>query len=777
MSYNIPNPSLLGLFLVISTHSGPMLVFLYPPELNSDRILSQRRNTPQMTNEYFDQVPSQDDQRNIVTSDDDEGLTSDESDYNDDHFLLNEEWDMRNANYYMGTKKDLISFLDDQERRRKTTVTGMWPPISPEMAPQSPQQDSPLSSNLRKTISGVSDSQKSNSSRNSGGRNGSSAQAAPRDTILGFDREYLSELLCPPRAMCNTKFEITVDNHVFLGLPIHCFDNGLWRHKSRAKSARSGSKVLADGQLNEDGSTSGQTLTATMSMFHLVFIMDPPCVEHNYRIDEMFHYVISRLALVLRYEQLKHDYVWKQSKLVFKAKEEYRLAQANDEGLHDFLVQRSSLCRMMKDCYDAISKFEIADLSVNKKLRSFQIPIKTEFVSLPEPTVPHLPGSYLSSTVDLLSGTGLINIGETTRYGMQNLLNTTNASLYLDNDPDQTDASSKTDDIIYFSLLLLDDPKAIIRDIKAEPQSAIAQFINSIKPTESLEKLALKLNNHGKAESNIAEVKSFAFHLVYWRRARVIQPLSSRSVYIVSPMAPLSFNMYQDIKNFKAAFSTLPSLPHFLRLLSTTSRKPKQFATIIPSKDHRDMYIEALGWLIRYGYVTQLQTFVWLKISRKIKMKVEEDVEKESTEKRSIPATPGTEKDFRLLATDNTSKATNGATPEASRRLRTNKMSPLPGGFGPNNPYNTDIVLESDGDTIILDPGRASPLERKWINKIIFDECKLTPDLVAVFYKFLKYMNGKNSLELLLLKENVSRHDLRKLMFAIEDHIISVRHW
>lgn len=77
----------------------------------------------------------------------------------------------------------------------------------------------------------------------------------------------------------------------------------------------------------------------------------------------------------------------------------------------------------------------------------------------------------------------------------------------------------------------------------------------------------------------------------------------------------------------------------------------------------------------------------------------------------------------------------------------------------------------------MVDPGRASSLERRWINRVIYDECKLSPELTTIFFKLLKYMNGKNSLELLLLKENVSRVELRKLLLAIEDYIISVRHW
>ncbi|MCU7707510.1 nitrogen permease regulator 3, partial [Streptomyces albidoflavus] len=60
---------------------------------------------------------------------------------------------------------------------------------------------------------------------------------------------------------------------------------------------------------------------------------------------------------------------------------------------------------------------------VNNKRKSFQIPVKLEFSSLPEPTVPYIPGSHLSSTANMLSSTGLVNLGETTRYHTKGLMN------------------------------------------------------------------------------------------------------------------------------------------------------------------------------------------------------------------------------------------------------------------------------------------------------------------------------------------------------------------
>ena len=113
-------------------------------------------------------------------------------------------------------------------------------------------------------------------------------------------------------------------------------------------------------------------------MFHLVFVMNPPVIESNYRVDEMFHYVISRLSLVLRYEQQKHDYVSQQVKNILALRELL-------EGNESLLTEKSSLSRVIRDCFEGISTSTIANLSINGKLRSFQIPIKTEFHSLPDP--------------------------------------------------------------------------------------------------------------------------------------------------------------------------------------------------------------------------------------------------------------------------------------------------------------------------------------------------------------------------------------------------------
>lgn len=891
MSFNLPNSYLLGILLVVSTHSGPQLVYNYPPVLSHD-LVDQSHTAKLMVNSEDD--GSMDDH----DVDDDEYIV--DSEENDDVSLIelkdDLKWNTRNLNYYMGTKKELMEFLDDQEKHRERTPkqkkslrnkdtiplektlsarsekslfsnNATLPTIANVVSNTSFQLGAPAIPTQQHSLTlSPSNNQNSSTSLNlnsqlgspssipsSSNNKGNSTSPDVASTIFGIEQAYLCETLCPPRQMCNSRFEMLIDDLVFLGLPIHCHDNGSWRSKKK-RVRRKASKVSKDGlslgeksnegeseKARNDDSTnfddekddddgnpkpgnSNEKKSNTMSMFHLVFIMNPPIIECNYRIDEMFYYVISRLSLVLRYEQLKHDYVWQQIKLIQKFKEEYRTVLGGiSGGLASYLNHRASLCKMISDCYYSISRSEIANLSINNKLRSFQIPIKTEFHSLPESTVPYLPGSHLSSTVSLLGKTGLINVGDTTRYGISNMMSiltrmgdgtyggsiggggasgnsgSTGVGPADEGDYLEDDDSDSSEDIIHFALLLLDDPETIVSDIKAEPQSTLANFIRMIKPTESLSNLASKLEQSQKVteQLSITEIKSFAFHLIYWRRARVIPPLNSRSVYIVSPMAPVTLNLYFDIQKFLKEFSTLPSLPHFLKLLSSSSRKPRQYATIIPSRDHREVYLDALGWLIRYGYVTQLHTFIWLKISRKVKMKVEEDLENESSSKKkglssaskgvrsskSVDSKTGEDENdvntsiqatSNVVGTDNTSKKvskTKSTQNKSSSYVPSMDHDGFPQLSGPN------ITLEDDSDTIILDPDRATTLERRWINKIVSEESRLSPELTAVFYKLLKYMDGKNSLELLLLKEDVSRNDLRKLLFAIEDHVISVRHW
>lgn len=725
MSLYLPNPCLQGILLTISTHNGPQLVFHYPPK---PRSYGYKATPFTVDNDLLSSEDSSSD-----TSDSELSSDEDQDVMNTlDKKLGNKLRADNIANYTSG--QTLLDLLDEQDKRRAAREK--------RRRNQNRKKGSISSSSLRKS--------NTNSEVNSVVNHHHHQQNHHNDKVFGFDVEFLSEFVSPPKQLCNSRFELTVDDMAFLGLPIHVNDDGFWRsHKPKRdqKSKHSGNtsaqntskgdsdnedaaqSTNGDHRKDDDNNTGREPRDeppnndehekelSSMNMFHIVFVMNPPMVEYNYRIDEMFHYVVSRLSLVLRYEQAKSNYVWNEVQKILKIKE-------NNENLSIYdlylkLNAESSLANAVSQCFDSISTSNIANLEINDKLISLQIPIKNQFSSLLPKTTPVLPGSHLSST---------------TKYSEEEM----------------------DHNMAYMALILLDEPDKIIVDLKTEPLSPLANFIRNIHPMMSLNKLSM-IN-----QLDINQVKSFANHLIYWRRARAIVPLQTKSVFIVSPMAPMEY-IDEGMKTFRQEFPSLPSLPSFLALLS--SSKPRQYLTIIPSKDHKDVYLDALAWLIRQGYVTQLMTFVWLKISNRIKLAVEEDLEREGIAKRNKDKFKFTD-----ISTDNTSKdkdgksskkETDGESQTSERRIMLNGQE-------------FEIEEEEEEDTILLDPERATAVERRWTSKCIKGQ---SPEIAALFHRMLKYFNGKTPLELIIVRENISRHELKKLLNGISEHIISVKHW
>ncbi|KAG7698870.1 hypothetical protein KL930_002343 [Ogataea haglerorum] len=744
----LPNPCLLGILLSISTHDGNQLVFHYPPQPNEYGY----RPTP-LGNQVLN---TEDDDYSSSSNDeiDDELLDINmcSSQNGDDDYSLSAGGSSRGS---MGAEsngsgvnmlgsstnsggKGLLGILDEQDRKRKDREHKrrnlMKNIIMGEQVGQTDTSGSIRSPSTSLVNGSVSDQE---------------AAVCKVDKLFGFDVDFVSELVTPPKQLCNSRFEVSVEDMAFLGLPIHVDEDGNWRvsnhTKSRRKKTSRKKKVSSSSESSgedDDGPDHGEKVRKNdclMYMFHLVFVMNPPVIEYNHRIDEMFHYIVSRMALLLRYEQQKSNYVWNQSKLILDLREEFSTLPLNEQWKK--ITEKSSLARMMAQTFKAVSNSEIINIEINNKMRSFQIPIRTEFSSLPPRHTQLLPGSTLSSTSPF---------------------NTLGLDLH-------SSAQTNDDNMIHYALIMLDDPESVIRDIQAEKHSLIANFIRMIKPSESLSRLATL------SGLDIAEVKLFANHLVYWRRAKAFLPLSPRNIYIVSPLAPLS-NVYTDSNLFKQHFPNLPPLANFLSLISSSSSKPRPINAIIPSKDHRDLYLDAIAWLLRHGYITQLQTFLYLRITKEVKIKVEEELEMERKTKKNrhdgdYPSAED-EDDSKKPSTDNTTKKREQSSlpyslsRSAGSDLNLESQSKLPG--------TVYFEEEEEEDTILLDPQSATAQERRWIAKCVEGQ---PLEVLNLFYKLLKYMNGKTSLELLMVKENISRQDVRKLLVALDKHVTTVRHW
>lgn len=149
---------------------------------------------------------------------------------------------------------------------------------------------------------------------------------------------------------------MTVDDVVFLGFPLHVRPDGTWRKKKkRRRGEEEGEGVEAEGKTvevkEEDGEAiqngyekeengngesdevekdhgndqdhnhgdekdddeHSSTAGGGMSMFHVVFVLNPPELEYHFRTQEIFDYVVKRFARALKYEQAKDGYVWREA--------------------------------------------------------------------------------------------------------------------------------------------------------------------------------------------------------------------------------------------------------------------------------------------------------------------------------------------------------------------------------------------------------------------------------------------------------------------------------
>ncbi|KAI4667631.1 Nitrogen permease regulator 3 [Alternaria novae-zelandiae] len=460
------------------------------------------------------------------------------------------------------------------------------------------------------------------------------------DTVLGFKMDALEKMLSPSKEYNKRRFELGVESIVFLGAPMFVRDDGLWKKAKRKKKKRSDQQKLEDGDLvrnltsasdgddanspepsnepvpgfepgyghdsmssgpSEAGSDARSNSTSLdinnpdMTMFNVVFVLNPPALEYQQRVKEMYENVTRKYAKALKYEEARFQYVWKESKRIIDIKQRAKETTESLTATWRKIVSTSPLAKSIAIMFDAISHDKIAHIHFDATFNtSFQIPQADSTPYLPTAIEPQMPGLWLTTSNVILE----------------------------DDDAPMTQ---------HAALLLLEDAEVLIKDLGGDTggnAAAIAFYIRNIIPTKSLLKISKKHN------ISAHDMEYIASHLVYWRRARLVAPLSPRDTYIVSPNADMTV-LPAAISVYAQRFPTLPTLPKVLSMLSGT---PRPYRNFIPTAEHREAYMEILAWLMRGGWVTQLRTFAWVRVTPEIKAQVAAEMEREERIKKAEEA-------------------------------------------------------------------------------------------------------------------------------------------
>ncbi|CAO2650264.1 Nn.00g015560.m01.CDS01 [Neocucurbitaria sp. VM-36] len=503
------------------------------------------------------------------------------------------------------------------------------------------------------------------------------------ETVLGFKTDALEKMLSPNKEYNKRRFELGVESIVFVGAPMFIRDDGLWKKLKRKKKKRSEKEKLEDGDLvknltigeededanspedpakpvpepfiypegfepgyghgsmsstpsgapSEAGSDTRSSSTTQdnnpdMTMFNVVFVLNPPVLEYQQRVKEMYDNVTRKYAKALKYEEARFQYVWKESKRIIDMKQRAKESNESLTVTWRKIVSMSPLAKSIAIMFDAISHDKIAHIHFDATFNtSFQIPQADSTPYLPSSLEPQMPGLWLTTSNVVLE----------------------------DDDAPMTQ---------HAALLLLEDTETLIKDLGGESTgnaAAIAFYIRNIIPTKSLLKISKRHNVQAQ------DMEYIASHLVYWRRARLIAPLSPRDTYIVSPNADMTV-LPAAITVYAQRFPTLPTLPKVLSMLSGT---PRPYRNFIPTAEHREAYMEILAWLMRGGWVTQLRTFAWVRVTPEIKAQVAADMEREDRIKKAEEARKELSSENELLAENMLSDKWNSLLSLASARSST----------------------------------------------------------------------------------------------------------
>lgn len=582
-------------------------------------------------------------------------------------------------------------------------------------------------------------------------------------SLLGLDEDGLVSLLAPNRTWNKRKFELSINDLTFVGRPIFAKQNGSWRKVPAPPRTKERSISPNATQSTEDDSASSAAegddqqvkkvqanIRSELMMFHVVFVMSPPPLDHAHRVKEMYDNVVKKLSRALKWVQVRHDYVGKEAEnLLMKRQRLLATTEHPAKNVMTDLLELSALAKAMMTVFNAISSSKIASVTLLPGVSiSLQIPPITSTAYLPSLTEPPIPpGLWLTTATEAAPS---------------------------EEAADKHAISPSTLQLAKsYTLLLKSPPPRIARDAQLAGgplASHLPTFVAALRPTKSFYKLA------NSAQISLADVQLLARHLIYWRRAIAIPPLHQRDTYIVSPNADLR-KLREACKSYEAQFSApLPSLP---KLLASLSDIPTPFGALIPSPDHKETYMFILAWLMRNGWVTQLRTFAYVRVSSE-KKQLARDWERESR--------PSVSQSF--------NSASDGGIQNPGDKENNSRPS-----FVSRRSSDGRRMLDRMA-SLIKSPPRASPEESRWL-AYLHDSMLDGPDLSHLdeserheLYRYWpvlsKYFDGTTALESIPIREGLKRKVVWKLYAQlglsfegrVEDSenrneriILTVRHW
>lgn len=349
-----PDPCLVAIILIVRSRTGPRLVFHYPPNPLSEN----RLKTTTKGGRRISRTRSRQGAKNTDSSSSDEsGLSSDEDEDE------KERESHVGATSALGRRASNFGILDDHA------------PVSASPGAGEPQHPASLgsgrASSLRKRGGAGSDAEEDGGASDRPEDGPGRSSRLPWESLLGLPGSVWEKLLSPSRSWHKRRFEVGINDLALIGWPVFVREDGNWRKQRRRKkkpraewdggelghnenaedgqgenkmvpSPEMGANVafIAESMTSPTGTKRGSIASGKfgklpgdsldpedkdhMTMFNVVFVMDPPLLEYSLRVKEIYENIIKKFAKALKWEQARTDYVWRESQHILQVRRKAR---------------------------------------------------------------------------------------------------------------------------------------------------------------------------------------------------------------------------------------------------------------------------------------------------------------------------------------------------------------------------------------------------------------------------------------------------------------------
>ncbi|BGP13923.1 Nitrogen permease regulator 3 [Rhodosporidiobolus nylandii] len=656
---------------------------------------------------------------------------------------------------------------------------------------------------------------------------------------LGFPDGVLASLLSPSRELCDQPFELVVDHLAFVGHPVWLAsdetarerppasekddssetDDGegeegsvggrRGRSRSRRKYADLSDVGVEDGPpvLERDRTHSHNSLTGASRLisFNFLCVIDTPPDSHlSSHLEGYYKDVIIPMTANIKALEKKDLWLGKEAGRLRRARE---AALEKDEDWSEYqhsLPSRFPLAAALNQLYTSLKADQLASVSLGG------LPVQV----LLRGELPVDDDEDRRARDAYLFGDG--EHGDEPEHSSRSVSPGGNA--YGKHRPPPLFSRMRRRPRVHFrpweTLLLLEDAKQLQRDVLEG--SLLWRFLEICRPTLSFAEYETLLD----LDTEDQMLEDVVDHLVHWKKARVIDLISLKGSYAVSPSFAVK-RLPQLAGLFSATFPTLPPLPALLA--SLTPAEP--YSTLIPFSQ-RAVYLSALIFLLRYEVAEKQRTYVRVVASEEIKTATAHHWGNLGGKSRSTAqasgsgAEDGTSSALSTSlsgASDHSFGGRSGRSRQSSKRdLDDARGMSIVGGDGvvgsprdlllSRSAQSGSALAAMSGEklkkkalagrskglstatfsshserpeelsldpSVIVEPGRPSLLESRWLSEMCRDKDKA---VVEKFERIVRMLNGRHHLDEMRFRAQLSRKHLQLVLAAFEEHLVLFTH-